>query len=50
MRSEIRNGETLITFRHTVLGFVPEEHKAGMNKGWAPDARTRLQTSEASRK
>ena len=29
------NGGTLITFRHTALGFVPEEHKAGMNKGWA---------------
>jgi hypothetical protein len=29
------NGGTLITFRHTALGFVPEEHRAGMNKGWA---------------
>jgi hypothetical protein len=25
----------LIAFRHTALGFVPEENKAGMNKGWA---------------
>jgi uncharacterized protein YndB with AHSA1/START domain len=29
------DGGTLITFRHTALGFVPEEQKAGMNKGWA---------------
>ena len=28
-------GGTLIAFRHTALGFVPEEHKAGMNRGWA---------------
>lgn len=31
--SEVEGG-TLITFRHTALGFVPEEQKAGMNKGW----------------
>jgi hypothetical protein len=29
------DGGTLIAFRHTALGFVPEEHKAGMDKGWA---------------
>jgi hypothetical protein len=29
------DGGTLITFRHTALGFVPDEHKAGMEKGWA---------------
>ncbi len=28
-------GGTLITFRHTALGFIPEDQKAGMNKGWA---------------
>lgn len=28
------DGGTLIAFRHTALGYVPEEHKAGMNKGW----------------
>ena len=31
--SEVGGG-TLITFRHSALGFVSEEHKAGMNKGW----------------
>ena len=29
------DGGTLIVFRHSALGFFPEEHKAGMNKGWA---------------
>jgi hypothetical protein len=29
------DGGTLITFRHSALGFVTDEHKAGMNKGWA---------------
>jgi hypothetical protein len=26
---------TLISFRHTVLGFVPDVYKEGMGKGWA---------------
>ena len=43
-------GGTLITFRHTALGFVPEEHKVGMNKGWnAMHERVRRQ-AEVSRK
>jgi uncharacterized protein YndB with AHSA1/START domain len=29
------DGGTLIAFKHTALGIVPEEQKAGMNKGWA---------------
>jgi hypothetical protein len=29
------DGGTLITFRHTALGFMPEEHRSGVNKGWA---------------
>ena len=28
------DGGTLISFRHTALGIVPDEHKAGMDKGW----------------
>ena len=28
------DGGTLITFRHTALGIVSDEHKAGMNTGW----------------
>jgi len=29
------DGVTLITFRHSVLGFVSDDHKEGMGKGWA---------------
>jgi len=29
------DGGTSIAFRHSALGFVAEEHRAGMNKGWA---------------
>jgi len=29
------SGGTLITFRHTALGFIQEEHKSGVGKGWA---------------
>jgi len=28
------DGGTLIAFRHVALGFVPDELKAGMDKGW----------------
>jgi hypothetical protein len=42
------DGGTLITFRHTALGFILEEHKAGATKGWASILdRTRKQ-AEAS--
>jgi len=43
-------GGTLITFRHTALGFVPEEQKAGMNKGWASMHDRVRRQAEASRK
>lgn len=29
------DGGTLITFRHTVLGFLPDEYKENMGKGWS---------------
>src|SRR6201747_475033 len=28
------DGVILIAFRHTALGFISDEHKAGMNQGW----------------
>lgn len=28
------DGGTLIAFRHTALGFIPEDEKKGMTKGW----------------
>src|SRR5437868_6975696 len=27
-------GGTLIAFRHTAFGFIPDEYKAGMSSGW----------------
>jgi hypothetical protein len=44
------DGGTLIAFRHTALGFVPEEHKAGMNKGWASMHERVRRHAEDSRK
>jgi uncharacterized protein YndB with AHSA1/START domain len=42
------DGGTLITFRHSALGFLPEEHKAGMNEGWAAmNERVRKQAEAA---
>jgi uncharacterized protein YndB with AHSA1/START domain len=29
------DGGTLIEFRHTALGFIQDEHKEGVGKGWA---------------
>src|SRR5262245_36700038 len=30
------DGGTLIVFRHTALGFLPDEYRQGMDDGWAP--------------
>ena len=44
------DGGTLITFKQTALGFVPEGQKAGMNKGWtAMHDRVRRQAEGGSR-
>jgi Activator of Hsp90 ATPase homolog 1-like protein len=29
------NGETLIKFRHSALGLIQEDHRAGTSKGWS---------------
>jgi hypothetical protein len=44
------DGGTLIAFRHTALGFVPDEHKAGMDKGWASMHERVRRHAEAPRK
>jgi hypothetical protein len=44
------DGGTLIAFRHTALGFVPEEHKVGMNKGWVSMHEGVRRRAAASRK
>jgi hypothetical protein len=33
-RLSAKDGGTLITFRHTALGFVPDDYKDGMTQGW----------------
>src|SRR3979409_1061771 len=30
------DGGTLITFRHSALGFVPDDHRQGLARGWTP--------------
>ena len=30
------DGGTLITFRHSALGFVPDDYKEGLAQGWRP--------------
>src|SRR5271163_1534370 len=29
-----KDGGTLIVFHHTALGFIPEDYKSGMTRGW----------------
>ena len=29
------DGGTLIAFRHTALGFIQDDHRGGINQGWA---------------
>ena len=29
------NGGTLITFRHTAFGFVPDDYREGLERGWS---------------
>ena len=43
------DGGTLIKFQHTALGFVTEEHKAGMNKGWSAMHERAKKQAESSR-
>jgi uncharacterized protein YndB with AHSA1/START domain len=30
------DGGTLITFRHAALGFVPDDYREGLSRGWTP--------------
>jgi hypothetical protein len=47
--SEVEGG-TLITFRHSALGVVPDEQRAGMDKGWTSMHERVRRQAEASRK
>ena len=48
--SEVDGGTLPVAFRHTALGFIPEENRAGMNKGWASMNEGVRRRAEASRK
>lgn len=42
------DGGTLITLRHTALGFIPDDHKEGLSQGWAPLLERVRRRAEAS--
>jgi hypothetical protein len=44
------SGGTLITFRHTAFGFVPDEVREGLGRGWTPLLERVRQHAEAPRK
>ena len=29
-------GGTLLTFRHSAMGFIPDQHREGLGRGWTP--------------
>ena len=30
------DGGTLVSFKHSAMGLIPDEHRAGLERGWAP--------------
>ncbi len=44
------NGGTLITFRHSAFGFVPDEYREGLARGWTPLLERVRKQAEATRK
>ena len=44
------DGGTLIAFRHTALGLVPDEVRQGLNKGWKPLHERIKRSAESKRK
>jgi uncharacterized protein YndB with AHSA1/START domain len=47
--AEVGDG-TLITFRHSAFGFVPDEVRDGLSKGWMPLLERIRKQAETSRK
>ena len=43
------DGGTLIKFRHSALGFIPEDNRTGMNKGWSHMNESARKRAEAKR-
>jgi uncharacterized protein YndB with AHSA1/START domain len=48
-RLQERDGGTLITFRHSALGFMPDEYREGLARGWRPLIERVRKQAEASR-
>jgi len=44
------DGGTLITFRHSALGFIPDDYRQGLGKGWAHILDRARKHAEAPRK
>jgi hypothetical protein len=42
------DGQTLIAFRHSTLGFMPDEYREGLTRGWAPLLERVRKQAEAS--
>jgi activator of Hsp90 ATPase-like protein len=42
-------GGTLISFRHAAFGFVPDEHREGLSRGWLPLLERARQHAEKTR-
>jgi hypothetical protein len=42
------DGGTLITLRHTALGFIEEQHREGLSRGWTPLLEGARRRAEAS--
>ena len=43
------NGGTLITFRHSAFGFVPDDYREGVSRGWTPLLERVRKHAEATR-
>lgn len=44
------DGGTLISFRHSALGFIPDDFRQGMMRGWAPLHERIRKQAEAARR
>jgi uncharacterized protein YndB with AHSA1/START domain len=42
-------GGTLITFRHSAFGFVPDDYREGLSRGWTPLLERIRKQAEATR-
>lgn len=48
-RLQAVEGGTLVTFRHSALGFVPDDYRQGLSKGWKPLLERIRKQAEAAR-